>query len=101
MDIAFSGRNVRACWPIFFGVAQTVRPPFLGCDVYVHFQQIVHEWEALCSSGASVRVNIFKTVNLATLDIISDGKKYFPFWSDWMFNSFSGAGISYQHRTES
>lgn len=74
-----SGRGVRSFLPVFTDVAN----------------KIVHEWEMLCSTGSSTRINVGKMMHLATLEIICAAG--FGFHVDTVRNPEHPLAVSHLH----
>jgi hypothetical protein len=73
MNAGFSGSGVRNFLPVFVDVAKKVRHLAETLETGSLPEQMISEWEIACSPDSSVRVNIGKTLDHATLDIICDG----------------------------
>ncbi|KAJ6601143.1 cytochrome P450 [Mycena vulgaris] len=62
MSAGFSGQGTRTFLPVFLDVAD----------------KMVNEWEHMCSPGSSIRLDVTKIVDHATLDIISEAALGLP-----------------------
>ncbi|KAJ7455740.1 hypothetical protein FB451DRAFT_1277315 [Mycena latifolia] len=85
MSGGMSGRGVRSFLPVFVDVSKRVCRSADIFRTHTPFQQVIHEWEKLCSPGSSSCIDVSQMIDHATLDIICDGnngQSSFLGWND-------------------